>query len=810
MKVSLSWLKDYVTIDVDVVKLAEALTMVGLEVDALVDRYAYLDRVVVGHIVEIAPHSNAHTLSVCRVDVGNGIRPVVCGATNIKQGDLVPIALPGAQLPSGHTIQVGEIRGQVSEGMLCSEAELAVGTDSSGILLLPGTATPGIGVAAALGLSDTIIEFDLTPNRSDCLSVIGIAREVAAILKTSLRYPRLKLPPGETPIEKITSVIIESPDHCPRYAARVVLDVQIGESPSWLQERLHSVGLRAINNVVDVTNFVLMEMGQPLHAFDFDRLAEHRIVVRTAREGQAFTTLDGAERTLNSDMLMICDGKGPVALAGIMGGLESEIEDDTRSVLIESAYFDPITIRRTAKRLGVNTESSYRFERGVDPEGITKALDRAAQLMVETAGGKLASGVIDNYPRPIPERVIEVSVKRTNRLLGSRLNQEEVISYLKSVELNVAPLDKDRLRVVVPTFRVDIERPEDLMEEVARLRGYDQIPTTHPLSHVVASPQDKKLECRSRLREILTGCGFSEIVTYSFIGKDACNKLLLPDNDPRRQMVSILNPLTEDQAVMRTSLVPGLLATMYRNSTQRNEDLRIFELGKIFLSPPTADRDELPEEVQMISGLWTGARYDRTWHLKGEKVDFYDIKGIVDSVCAGLNIKGLRYTPLDSADFPYLRLGHTAEVYAGDELLGAVGELTHEVLQNFELKQPAYCFDLNFDRLVHCMTEKKRARPISRFPATTRDVALIVDDSIEAQGVLDYIDGLGEELIGRVEIFDVYKGPPISRGKKSLALRFTYRSYERSLTDSEVNRIHETMTQKVLKQFNAQLPRRSA
>ncbi len=802
MKVSLSWLKDYVTIDVDVVKLAEALTMAGLEVDGLVDRYAYLDRVVVGRIVEIAPRSHAETLSLCRVDVGNGIKPVVCGATNIKEGDLVPMALPGAQLPSGETIEAGRMRGQASEGMLCSEAELALGMDSSGILLLPETAKPGLGVAVALSLSDTIIEFDLTPNRSDCLSIIGIAREVAAILKTPLKYPKVKLPPGETPIEELSSVTIEAPDHCPRYAARVVTDVNIGPSPFWLQDRLHSVGLRTINNVVDVTNFVLMEMGQPLHAFDFDRLAEHRIVIKTAQEGQAFTTLDGVERTLGSDMLMICDGKGPVALAGIMGGLESEIEDQTTRVLIESAYFNPITTRRTAKRLGLNTESSHRFERGVDPVGVRRALDRAAQLMAELAGGKLAEGVIDVYPRPIPERVIDLSVKRTNRLLGTRLSQDDVGAYLKSVELDVEPLDKDRLRVVPPTFRVDITRPEDLMEEVARLRGYDQIPTTHPVSHVVARKPDKKLRVRDRLWQLLAGCGFLEIVTYSFIRRDACDQLLLHDQDPRRQMVSILNPLTEDQAVMRSSLLPGLLATMYRNSKQRNENLRIFELGKVFLYTTP---DELPEEIEMISGLWTGARHVKTWHSKESKVDFYDMKGVVEAVCAGLNIAGVRFAPLTGTDFPYLRSGYAAQIQVGNERLGAVGELSGEVLRNFGLNQVAYCFDLNFDRLVDHVSEEKRTKALSRFPATTRDMALILSNSIEAQALLDFMEAMGQVLVEGVEIFDIYTGSPIPQGKKSIGLRFTYRSFERSLTDSEVNEIHDTITREVLKKFSARL-----
>jgi phenylalanyl-tRNA synthetase beta chain len=423
--------------------------------------------------------------------------------------------------------------------------------------------------------------------------------------------------------------------------------------------------------------------------------------------------------------------------------------------------------------------------------------------MAQEAGGKLAAGVIDAYPRRIPQRVIELSVRRTNRLLGARLNQEEVGSYLKSIELEAKSLNEDRLRVVPPTFRVDLKRPEDLMEEVARLRGYDRIPTTHPLSHVMASPPDKTLQLRDRLRQVLVGCGFSEIVTYSFIAKDACDRLLVTKSDPRWKAVSILNPLTEDQGVMRTSLLYGLLTTMHKNSTQRNQNVKIFELGKIFLR---AAREELPQEVEVISGLWTGARHESSWHFTEERVDDYDIKGVIDALCEALNVRGVRFAPASATDFPYFKPGHGAEVFVDDTSLGALGELSPAVLDNFDLKQPAFCFDLNFDQLVHCASEEKRAKPVSRFPATTRDVALIVDDAVLTQDVLDYIKELGQELLNAVAIFDMYQGPPIPEGKKSIALRFTFRSFERNLTDGEVNEIHEAMTREILKEFKAQLP----
>ncbi len=803
MKVSLNWLRDYVAVDRDVADVAEALTMAGLEVESLVDRYAYLDGVVVGRILEITPHPDADKLSLCKVDIGTETKAIVCGAANISEDDLVPVALPGVELPGLGKIEPGRIRGEVSEGMLCSEAELAIGTKTSGILLLPKGQTPGGTIAKALNLSDTIIEFDLTPNRSDCLSIIGIAREVAATLETPLKHPDIRLPEGQTPIDELASVIIQAPDQCPRYTARLISGIKVAPSPFWLQDRLNSVGFRAINNVVDVTNFVLMEMGQPLHAFDFDRLAQGRIVVKTAREGQTFTTLDGMERKLSSEALMICDGKEPVALAGIMGGLDSEIEDDTTRVLIESAYFNPTTIRRTAKQLGLSTESSYRFERGVDHRGVVRALDRAAQLICRLAGGKLASGIIDEHPKAIPEKVIELSTNRTNRLLGTSFDRDKIASYLESVELDVKILDADRLKVVPPTFRVDLERPQDLMEEVARLSGYDKIITTHPVTEALAKEQTEELQVRKQLKEVLSGCGFFENITYSFIGKDACDKLLLAGNDYRRQMVSILNPLTEAQDVMRTSLLPGLLGTMLQNATQQNKDLKIFESGKIFLEN---GRKELPTEVEMISALWTGLRQDRAWHSKEVKTDFYDIKGTVETIFRAVNIQKVSFSIPSSAKYPYLKPGRVAEVYAHDELIGTVGEIIQKVLQNFDLKQAAYVFELSFDRLVRLRTCEKSAKPISRFPTTTRDIALIVDNALEAQEVLHFVEAQGQELIESVNIFDIYKGPPIPDGKKNLALRFKYCSFEKSLTDEEVNKVHVAVTQKVLKHFKAQLP----
>lgn len=802
MKISLSWIKDYIDIDIDINELADALTMRGLEVDGVTDRYSYLDSVIAGKISEISPHPNADTLSLCKVDVGGVFRSIVCGAPNIRVGNVVPVALSGTELPSGTTVQEAAIRGEMSEGMLCSESELGLGDESSGVLILSDTVQPGTPIKTALNLSDTIIEIDLTPNRSDCLSFLGIAREIAAILKKDLNAPTNQLPSGNRPISDQTSVTIEAPDHCFRYAARLITGVKVGPSPFWLRNRLESVGLRSINNVVDVTNFVLMEYGQPLHAFDFDRLNEHRIVVRTAKEGEQFITLDGIERPLSSDMLMICDGRKPVAVAGVMGGLNSEIIDETQNVLIESAQFNPVSIRRTAKRLGLKTESSHRFERGVDPMGVISALDRAARLMLETGGGSMAEGIIDEYPRPISQKVIPLSVSRTNRLLGTALNADAIADHLRSIELNVTVRDNEYLEVTPPTFRNDLERPVDLMEEVARLEGYNRIPTTYPYAPVISNKPQQRLSSRKDVFELLVGCGFSQVITYSFIAEGSCDHLLLLPSDPRRRMVHILNPLTEDQTVMRTSLVPALLNTMVHNQNQKNEDLRIFELGKIFCH--TKD-DALPEEVEMISGLWTGTRRQRSWHSGETGVDFYDIKGVVETVLGGLNVPAVRFQkPKDYSRIPYLRRGYSAEIFLGGTYVGNMGEVSADVLKNFDLKKPAFIFDLNFDILFNQIADSKSSGRFSRFPSVNRDVALILDDTVEARSIIDYLEGLGEKLIESIEIFDIYKGKPIPQDKKSLALRIIYRSSAKTLEDADINDLHEEIGQKLLKHFKAE------
>jgi phenylalanyl-tRNA synthetase beta chain len=807
MKVSLSWLKDYIAINMDAEQLAEALTMAGLEVESISDRYAYLDSVVVGRIDQVKPHPNADKLTICRVNTKDRDWSVVCGAPNVQEGMLAPLAKPGTIFPQGFQLEKSVIRGESSQGMLCSEAELGLGIDKSGIMTLDSSLNAGDGLAVAMGLSDAVFELDLTPNRPDCLSVIGIAREIAAIQNTTLNYPDYSLDDRQDTISTLTSVVIESPDHCPRYAARLVDNVKVTSSPFWMQDRLLSVGLRPINHIVDITNFVLIETGQPLHAFDFDLLAQNRIVVRTARNDETFITLDKKERTLDPQMLMICDGEEPVAVGGVMGGLNSEIEDTTTRVLIESAYFSPVSIRKTSKTLGLGTDASHRFERGVDPEGTIRAVNRAAKLMVELGQGTLIEGLIDQYPNPQSVKSVSLSTRRTHRLLGINLAAGRIKELLESIEFKVDKISSqdgdDRLEVTAPTFRVDISRPEDLMEEVARLSGYNNIPTSFPEMPAEARTPARRLEFRNRLKRLMSGFGFTETITYSFDSELSRDRLRLIKKDPRRQLIHILNPLTEDQAVMRTSLVPGMLESMGNNIAQQAKNLKIFEISKIFIK---TDQQNLPREPEMLTALWSGARNNTSWHQRETPCDFYDIKGCVEGLIQALKIEKIRFTKMPDESCDYTRPGYTARILAGGLQVGQVGEIHPRVLSNFDLKQTAFIFELELDKIISLIPPATGAKLIPRFPAIYRDITLIVGSEIETQTVLAAVDNIGEELVERLHLFDVFEGDPIAAGKKSVSFRVTYRSSTKTLEDDDVNDLHRAITDKLLKAFDATLP----
>ena len=803
MKVSLNWLKEYIPIDMPTDELAHKLTMAGLEVEGVFERYQYLDSVVVGKITQVSQHPDADKLSVCDVNIGNNSISVVCGAPNVKIGMKTPCALPGAVLPGGLLIKKNKIRGVASEGMLCSKAELELGDDRSGIMELTGDLTEGVPLAEALTLSDTVLEIDLTPNRPDCLSFIGVAREIAAIIGKPVNMPRINMPRASEQITDFTSVEIKNPDLCPRYAARLIIDITVAPSPFWLQDKLLSIGLKPINNIVDITNFVMLETGQPLHAFDFDRLADNRIVVRTADDKELFTTLDGKQRRLTNETLMICDGEKPVAVAGVMGGINSEIEATTTRVLLESAYFNPISIRKTAKQLTLNSDASHRFERGVDPEGTLVAANRAAQLITEISGGRLVDGIIDEHPAPSSIKQIALSVTKTNQHLGTRLNQTQIANFLKLVEFVVDIYDKDTLTVTPPTFRVDVSRPEDLMEEVARLWGYNNIQTTFPKISGDKHLSNHLFEIKNTIKDLMAGYGFYESISYSFIGKNACDRLNLPENDEKRNMLEVLNPLSEDQAVMRTSLIPGLLKAMHHNLSRQIKNLKIFELGKIFISN---GQDRQPDEKVMLAGLWTGTRFTVSWHDKPEFCDFFDLKGVVENLFSAMGFDSITFSQMPDKLCDYTKKGHTAQILIKKKPIGRMGEVSPQVLENFDIKQPAFIFEINIDTFIEELTETRMFVPIPKFPSTDRDITLIVDNHIQAGDIIEKAMTFDEKLMEDICILDVYSGKPIPSGKKSISLRINYRSYTETLSDQAVNLLHRQLTDRIIKEFNATLP----
>jgi phenylalanyl-tRNA synthetase beta chain len=577
--------------------------------------------------------------------------------------------------------------------------------------------------------------------------------------------------------------------------------VRILPSPKWMRLRLEAVGLRAINNVVDVTNFVMMELGQPLHAFDFRFLEEGRIVVRRSREGEPFVSLDGKTRNLNAETLMICDGRKPVAIAGIMGGENSEVKEDTETVLLESAYFNPSTIRRGARFLGMGTDAAFRFERGIDPEGVVRALDRAAQLIADLSGGTVCKGHIDTYPKKVDlSGPITLRLKRVREILGTEVEAEEVETILKSLEMTVKKAGEGRLSVTPPTFRVDLWREIDLIEEIARLHGYDRIPVTIPPIPAPGDIHDRKMEFESAVGTAMNGQGFTEVLNYSFISPQSADMLALPETDERRRFVRIANPLTEDQAVMRSTLLYGLLETMRRNVNAGSPDLKLFELGKIFIA---RGEGELPREVEKLALLMTGARYGENWHFPGLAADFYDLKGALEHLASCLRLTGLRF--VYDPDISYLHPGRAARVYLGEREIGCIGELHPDVLGRMDLRNRAFVLEIESDPLMGRGGAEIRCREYSRFPSMIRDVAFLVGTDMDAGRMFSLVREAGEELLETVDVFDVYSGKGIPEGMKSLGLRFTYRSPSRTLTDDETGQVHGRIVKRIVELTGARI-----
>lgn len=803
MRFSVDWLKEYVKTERPPEELADQLTMLGAEVERVFPFSAPMPTLAAGRIESMSPHPNAKNLSLCLVNAGAEPIQVVCGAPNARAGVSAPFAPVGSTLPNGGAIRAANIRGETSYGMLCSEKELGISEDADGIMELQD-APPGTLLSEPLGMNDMILDVSITPNRPDCLSVVGIAREIAAKDRLPLIMPPAQLTETGDPVEKRAAVEIHDSDLCPRYAARVVLNVRVGPSPMWMQRRIRSAGMRPINNIVDATNFVLMELGHPLHAFDLDLLSENRIVVRRAREGETLLTLDGKERALNGGMLVIADADKPVALAGIMGGADSEVGGNTTDILLESAYFDPVNVRRTSKALGLQTEASYRFERGADPEAVPRALDRTAQLIADIAGGTVCKGAIDCHPKPAQPVRIRLRPERANALLGVEIPTDEMRGILTRLGFQVS--GEETLETVAPTFRPDIEREVDLIEEAARVYGYDKIPVTLPTG-TAAPKRNEERALRLRVGGIMRRRGLSEAVNMPWLPKDALDAVRLPDDDPRREQIALKNPMTTEMAVLRSTLLPSLLENIARNSRRQVNRARLYELQRVFLIDKSSDKrgeKEAARERWTLGGVLWGDDPNR-WTEPTRPLDFYDAKGVVETLFEDLGIDNWR---LERGVHPGFHPGRSAQVFVNETAVGDLGEAHPDVMDAYDLPGRAYLFEIDMEALAPFAQEERQMTPLPQFPGAARDLAVVVDENIPAEAVLRAIHNPPQEgadgIVHTARLFDLYTGEGIGEGKKSLAFALFFQKSGGTLTDEEIEDAMERILQTLKQELNAE------
>jgi phenylalanyl-tRNA synthetase beta chain len=832
MRVSYRWLQEYVKVDLPAEVLADKLTMAGLAVEGIVEPAPGLDGIVVGRIVEMRLHPNSGHLQICRVDTGPEVVQVLSGAPNLAPGANVPYARPGTVLPyGGHdAVSVRRILGERSEGVLCSGAELGTEEwgfgDALGVLILDSGLQPGTGMVEALGLHDRILEFELTPNRGDCLAVLNIAREVRALTGGGLTLPETSVRETGERTESLISVQIEEPELCRRYACRIVRNVKLAPSPEWLCYRLRAAGIRPINNIVDVTNYVMLELGQPLHAFNYDRLQGRRIIVRRAHPGEEMVSLDGDRRKLDEEMLVIADAGQPVALAGVMGGLASEVGEETRTVLLESANFNPQSIRRTAQKLGMRTESGQRFEKGIDLDGAVRAVNRAAHLITELGAGEITCGVVDQYVRPAAPLAIRVRAPRVNQVLGTHLNRAEVRGILCRLDFVCELCGQDSLLVNVPPYRQDLLEEIDLIEEVARLYGYDQIAATVPVGALAQSGRRPAL---TRVREIagnaLLAAGLDEVVTYSFIGESDLDRLNIPGDSPLRQVTLIQNPLREEQGILRPLLLASLMEALNTNYKRKQTRVGLFELGTVFNPPPRpalaeetapgpagarlqergripAAAGSLPEE-RLHLGFVACGEVDRGWQEPAETRDFFYAKGIAEQVLEMLGISGASWEPVTGN--PMLHPGRAARVLVAGVPIGMVGEMHPEVLQNYELPTRVVACEIDLTSLLPMAQLDPRAQAPPRYPDSARDLAIIVPLETPAGHVRDVIMAAGGDLLRECRLFDVYQGAQVPAGCRSLGYSLLFQSLERTLTDEEVTEAYDRILKALSTRVGARL-----
>ncbi|MEN6616292.1 MAG: phenylalanine--tRNA ligase subunit beta [Syntrophorhabdus sp.] len=776
MKVPIEWLSEFVVVDIETEELARRLTMRGFEVEGIENISPHFSGVIAATITKIEKHPNADNLSLCSVNTGHDDIAIVCGAPNVAVNQRVPLATVGASLGKDFSVGKRKVRGVESFGMLCSEKELGISDDHSGIFVLPDYITPGTDLARSSIAHDTILDISVPPNRGDCLSILGIAREVASILRQKAKFPGFKLvADSDENIDELVDLQIEDLTACPRYVLKLIKGITIAPSPFWMRRRINRCGMRPINNIVDVTNYVMLELGQPLHAFDYERLAESRIEVKVAQGPTLFKTLDSVDRTLEAGDILICDGSGPVAVAGIMGGENSEITASTKNMALEAAYFNPFSIRATARRLGIRSEASLRFEKGIDIDNVGYAADRAMDLMQQVSGGIVLKGQREIFEKKEP-RTIYITYSNINGLLGTHISHESVVQSLRSVDLHVMKEDENGFGIAIPHFRHDILEAVDLIEEISRIHGFEHIPDTSPVTVLKPQRLTRKDRLLSMIKEYCLGTGFYEIINFSFFATKDIELFRISEEDERTRYVPIMNPISRDWGVMRTMMSPAVLRSIAYNINRGAKNVRFFEKGKVFFQDPDGIREEM-----IICLAITGKEKEYFWKGAYPDYDFFDIKGVVDGM---LQRVGLNCTYVRTAE-PFLDPGQSADVCVDGVKVGWIGSIREDILKVYEIEQTIYCAELRFDIILQKGNLTLQYKPIPRYPQATRDFSFFVDDRVPIGTLVEKIKAISP-LIVSVGIFDMFR-----KEMRSVAIRVVFQSYEETLTDERVNALQE-------------------
>ncbi len=792
MLISLDWLKQYVDIKEDIKELENTLTMIGQEVEAIEEQGAHLENVVVGQIVEYGKHPDSDKLTLLKVNVGEPeLLQIICGAPNHRLNDKIIVAKVGAVLPGDFKIKKSKIRGLESQGMCCSEKELGLGNDHDGIIILPQDAKIGQPAKEYFKLDDVIFELEITPNRPDCLSHIGIAREIAAYYGRSVKYPKNDISEVVELISENIKVEIEDKDRCKAYLGRYIKNIKVQESPAWLKKRIEAMGLKSINNIVDISNFVMFEMNQPIHIFDASKIKDSKIIVREAKKNEKLTTLDGVERTLNGE-LVIADGEKAVAIAGILGGGNSEIDENTKDIFIEVAYFTPENIRKTSKKLGISTDASYRFERGVDKENLETVVDRVAYLVHEVAGGEILRNIVRQEVKE--EKIVEITLdmEKLNKFVGVEIKQETVAKILTNLNLEIKNVDTNKIVVVPPSYREDLTRTEDLYEEVIRMFGFENIPAKMPVEDITAGAKDKSIDLVDRVKNILCEIGLNEVINYSFVSEKAIEII-----GNKSKNINILNPINDDFKIMRPTLSYSLLSNIRDNFNRNQDNLKFFEVSKVFLEAP-----ELANEEYRIGIAISGKAEKTLWNSKPESYDFYSMKGYVEKMLEKLGVT--KYTLVATGDKNF-HPGRAADIKIGQEFIGTFGEIHPDLAEKMDIKKDrAYLAELNLKLLEKYISKKIKYEKIVKYPEVTRDFALVLDDSVKIGDMLNELKKLSD-IIEKLSIFDIYKGLNIEAGKKSVAISFTFRKKTGTLEEAEIKVVVDKILEKISTKYNGQI-----